>query len=297
MASISVGGLTVDQPWFVDPIGNRWTLTGHTGFRDGPPMRTSFTERTLAEGSYDSPAFAAAKVYVVNGTVRAVSPLERDRAVRKIRAVLSNGALQPVVYTDLLGALQAQVRKSDVSTVALAGNTWADFSLQLTAPSPRLIDVTIGQRVQFTQLAQPAPGGGVQFRGPDGAHGTQFRGPDGTSGLVYGKPGPSGIIKLDNTEGTADADIVFDIDGPVPNPRISTATNTLAFNGSLGAGDRLTIDSQAKTVKFNGASRRTLLSPAEWFRVPAGETLAVRFSASQQNAEALLTASYYVTSY
>lgn len=297
MTSISLPGLTLGQPWFTDDNGTRWTLTGHTGFRDGPPMRTTFAARTLGAGSYDGPAFPDQRVYTASATARAASPLERDRVYHTLGALLSDGAKAPIVFTDLMGSFQAQVRKSDKPAITLAGNTWVDFSLQFTAPDPRLIDVLIGKRKASTPLAQALGTGGVQYRGPDGTSGVQFRGPDGTSGVIYGVPGAPGTMLLDNSQGTAPADIVFTIKGPCVRPKISTAQYALAYNGNLGPTDQLVISSGllSSSVRLNGANRRPLLTQADFFLIPKGSTLAVRFTADEQNPTAELSAAYYVT--
>lgn len=303
MPQVTFGELTVGMPptdprqGFVDEFGTIWYLTSHTGFRDSPPKKTSYSDRVMDEGSYDGPVFADQRVFVANYTAAAISPLEIDRAIETVRGNLSMGERGPVTYANNLRTVQAMVRCTDVTTVSQWGVANADFSTQLTASNPRMIDISHIPDPVVTQMAQPSAQGGVQFKGPAGGHGALFKGPAGTTGLPMGTPGPSGIVTLDNTDGSAPASILFTITGPVDHPSISTGSRTMTYQGTLGASDVLKIDTGAKTVTFNDGDVRTLLTPAQWFDIPKRSTLAVRFSAFQQNPDALMTATYFKTFY
>src|SRR6202000_2495622 len=130
---------------FVDEFGTIWYLTSHTGFRDSPPKKSTYADRPLDEGAYDGPVFADKRVFVANYTSVSTSEMERDRAIETVRGNMSIGDRGPVLYTNSLRTVQAMVRGTDVSTAAPWGVAACNFSTQLTASDPRMIDVSRGQ--------------------------------------------------------------------------------------------------------------------------------------------------------
>jgi hypothetical protein len=79
--------------------------------------------------------------------------------------------------------------------------------------------------------------------------------------------------------GTADTQPTFTFTRPVNQPVLSNPDNgaRLEYLGSVGTGQTLVIDTQAKTVLLNGVSRRTQMGRADFegFAVPALGTLKV----------------------
>jgi Phage tail protein len=71
-----------------------------------------------------------------------------------------------------------------------------------------------------------------------------------------------------------------------------TTGRWLAFGLALAGGDSLVVDTAARTVRLNGASRRAVLKPGSaWFGVPPGQTV-VNFGAVHTDASATLSASW-----
>lgn len=55
-------------------------------------------------------------------------------------------------------------------------------------------------------------------------------------------------------EGTFETPLVIEITGPVTNPSVVVGDQVLSYTGSLASGDKLEIDTEYMTVKFNGVN-------------------------------------------
>ncbi len=72
--------------------------------------------------------------------------------------------------------------------------------------------------------------------------------------------------------GTMDTPVIVEIQGPATSLAISVGSSVLMYSGSLGSADKLTIDTDKKTVKFNSSNALALYSGG--FPVlPPGQTL------------------------
>lgn len=276
-------GLT-DTP---DSNGVSRVLSNLTGWYDTPKLRTAYTPLPFAAGSLYTPAYTDHRVVVLDGVM-----LTTDRAalIRGRRALggLCNDPNQLYVLQvdDEVGSLYCLVQRSTDILFKSPDGMNANFSLSLVAPDPRLLDVVLQSAT--TQMAQPGSGG-VAWNGPTG---TQWNGPAGTTGLAWGAQGPSGILTVNNTLGTAPADVLLTIQGPALNPTIQTTAGVITYGGSLGVNNTLVIDTGAGSVLLNGGNRRNLLSRAGFFQVPGGASMGVSFSADLQNATATMTAQW-----
>jgi len=379
-----------------DASGVARVATKLVGWYDTPKLRTVFTPLPFASGSLYTPAYTDHRTITLDGVM-----VTRDRAtlIRGRRALggLCNdpSTLYTLQVDDEVGSLFCLVQRSTDILFKSADGVTADFSVSLTAPDPRLLDVTLQSAT--TQMAQPGSGG-VAWNGPallapptltlgttattggtfaagtyfwevtafnihgqtlgsnevtatvqangtqalswtaapgatnyyvyrgttsgsevaiyqvgglsivDGGttnpggptlptsntavQGVQWNGPTGTTGIAYGQPGPTGIVTVDNTLGTAPADVLLTIQGPAPNPTIITNAGVIVYGGVLSASDVLVINTGTGSVLLNGANRRYLLTRAGFFQIPAGKALGVSFSADLQNSTATMTAQW-----
>jgi phage-related protein len=55
-------------------------------------------------------------------------------------------------------------------------------------------------------------------------------------------------------EGTFETPVKIEITGPITNPSVTVGGETLIWTGTVGASDRLEIDTEYMTVKFNGSN-------------------------------------------
>jgi len=280
--------LLTDTP---DSSGVGRIVTNLVGWYDTPKLRTAYTALPFAAGSLYTPAYTEHRVVVLDGVLTTTDPAVLIRARHGLGGLCNDPSL---LYTlqvdDEVGSLYCLVQRSTEILSKSPDGLIANFSVSLTAPDPRLLDVTLQSAT--TQMAQPG-NGGVPWNGPaPGSTGTQWNGPTGTTGIAYGQPGPTGIVTVDNTAGTAPADVLLTIQGPATNPTLITTAGTIVFGGVLSASDVLVINTGTGSVLLNGGNRRNLLTRAGFFQIPAGKTLDVSFSADLQNASASLTAQW-----
>lgn len=288
---VTLNGVKFGEFGTPDALGIvRIAIAPFKGWYEAPTLRTAFAPQAFAAGSYYSPAYSDHRTVAL--TVRIVAP-NRGKFIAAERALNGLCSDPNTLYTlqvdDDSGSLYCLVQRSTEILRKPVGSRAGDFSLSLVAPDPRLLDVVLQSAT--TQMAQPG-NGGVPWNGPAGTTGTQWNGPTGTTGIAYGQPGPSGIVTVGNTSGTAPADVLLTIQGPATNPTIITTAGVIVYGGTLSASDVLVINTGTGSVLLNGANRRNLLTRAGFFQIPAGKTLGVSFSADLQNNTATLTAQW-----
>jgi hypothetical protein len=170
---------------------------------------------------------------------------------------------------------RALVRLSAETKIADTTPYTFNWSLQLTAPDP--IRYSTDQHTASCGL--PQPGLGIQF-------------PIQQWPLDFGQPS-GGSLVLGNA-GTVTTWPVWTITGPCNQPVIRSATTgqALGFGLTLAGGDVLVVDVSARTVRLNGASRRSALLPGStWFGVPPGNT-GILFDAQRTDTTAVLAAAW-----
>jgi len=274
-----------------DSSGVSRIATDLEGWLGTPKLRTAYTPLPFAAGSIYSPAYADQRVLVLDGVIAGSDEAVLIRALRSLNGLCSDPSqLYTLQVDDAAGSLFCLVQRSTEILSKLVNPVSGMFSVSLTAPDPRLLDVVLQSAI--TQMAQPGAGG-VAWNGPaPGTTGTQWNGPTGTTGIAWGQPGPSGIVTVDNTAGTAPADVLLTIQGPATNPTIITTAGVIVYGGTLSVSDVLVINTGTGSVLLNGANRRNLLARAGFFQIPSGKTLGISFSADLQNNVATLTAQW-----
>lgn len=104
----------------------------------------------------------------------------------------------------------------------------------------------------------------------------------------YGPPGTGGSMSATNA-GTAPAGWRASIVGPCSEPRLVGPDGTVAYGGSLAAGETLELDSRARSVLLQGtASRFALLTDFRWWTLPPG-TSEVQFSTADNGGHVFLS--------
>jgi len=386
--------LLTDTP---DSSGVGRIVTNLVGWYDTPKLRTAYPPLPFAAGSLYTPAYTDHRVITLDGVLTTIDRAVLIRARRSLGGLCNDpNQLYTLQVDDEVGSLFTLVQRSTEILSKSPDGLIANFSVSVTAPDPRLLDVTLQSAT--TQMAQPG-NGGVPWNGPsllapptltlgaiatsggtfaagtyfwkvtafnihgqtlgsneitatvpangtvsltwtaapgaqyyyvyrgttsgsevaiyqagvtsivDGGttnpggpalptsntavQGVEWNGPPaGTTGIAYGQPGPTGIVTVDNTLGTAPADVLLAIQGPATNPTIITTAGVIVYGGTLSASDVLVINTGTGSVMLNGANRRNLLTRAGFFQIPAGQALGVSFSADLQNSSATLTAQW-----
>jgi hypothetical protein len=122
--------------------------------------------------------------------------------------------------------------------------------VQLTAPDPLIYDTA----VQTASTGLPSPTAGLGF--------------PASAPFTFGASS-GGSVQLVNA-GNEAAPIVFTINGPVTWPQLTLGSLFLGFQVSLGAGDKLVVDTGAGTAVLKGTASRagTIVTGSTYFYLP-----------------------------
>jgi hypothetical protein len=200
------------------------------------------------------------------------------------KAVLSTAVLLPLMF-QLPGQAQNRMvycrcRKLDLPIDVSYSMDDGSAAVLLEAVDPRIYDVTL----QSLLTSQPVMTGGLGF-------------PLGPFPVGFGSVGSGGMIFATNA-GNFNTRPVLGISGPCINPVVEnrTAGQTLAFSITLGVGDTLTVDLNARSVLLNGpASRRNSMvsTPDQLWELAAATTSEIHFRTSDlTNTGATLSMSF-----
>lgn len=203
-----------------------------------PDVRSTDVNRPLDHGMFVGDDYYAGHVITLQGEVW--GGWDAMRSV--INAFKTGGELPIVWQVPTVGKLRALVRvrkRAGLSldtTFAVAGTS--TFAVEMYATDPRVYSNTI----KTAQATLAATSSGMTF--------------DATFDLVFGA-GSSPTVSVNN-EGTFETRPLIRINGQVDNPSLinETTGKTLAFTGSLAAGDYLDIDFLNRTVLLNGTASR-----------------------------------------
>lgn len=255
---VDLGGLLVSPA--SEPFGLR-RLAGWLGM---PGVRSSDEPRARKHGAHAGLDLADPRVLdveldVLTSDVASLQEL-RDRFVPgRFLTVWARTPGEPVQ------SVYCRVRRAPVEVDVPFSQGITTVRLQLVATDPRRYSTSVSATTGL-----PVADGGKDY----GASGLAYP-------IDYGAAGGSGRVTLVN-EGNADAPVELEVFGPLLDGFEVTAVETgqrIRYVGALTAGQRLVLDTGAGTVLLEGtASRRQLVTVAEWFTVPARGSLTVAFS-------------------
>lgn len=271
-----------------DDTGCVYWVTEDMGWRGGAAPRPFRNDKATSQGQYRRPNYKTGLVTSWNGHLFGDTPSQRAAGERKLASIGADpGTLVEVRCTDSVGTLFSMMELNQVIQIEPMTLTDAAFTMQWGAPDPRryVAGSTIGgstTQASSTGGLDWATGGGLSWP------------------LNWGTVISTGQILFVNT-GTAPTDPTFTI--TVPSGTLTGAQITLVstgqrlhYNGTLNAGDTLTISTSAfnRSVLLNGSQDvRVLLDIAEWFQLPVGAS-SVTLTATNTNAAATLTGSAYI---
>lgn len=246
-------------------------------------------------GSYSAmmtPSGAVGSTPQITSPNVAATPGVTYTAAAWVKATAGSSGFSPAIV--FLNSSGTSVGGSPDNPEMATAGVWERHAVSATAPAGTT-------QVLFRMYIAGAPPASSVFYIDDvtlvatGVTGTAWRGPAGTTGLVMGAPTSTGVVTADNTEGSDEADLTFTVAGPASHPRISSAVGILEYGDDLGSDDVLVINTGAESVLLNGSDRRYLMTTDQFFKVPAGESLDIRFTAALENDSALLTAQWQVS--
>ena len=235
------------------------------GLGDLPDLRTSDRTRLRRHGMLPGDDFAAGRTITVDVPIIAAGSAFAaavDAFAAAFGLTEAGGQLAPLVFQvpGIAGGgvrrMLARVRKRALPVGPAWAANGAIASVMLDCPDPRIYD-NAEQSVATSLAATPT---GHTW--------------NNTWPLSWGTAGVSGSISADNA-GDFPTPPAFRIDGPVTNPSVENITDglTLGFTITLGSGEFLEVDSDARTVLLGGtASRYSTLTTAQWFDLQPGVT-------------------------
>jgi Siphovirus-type tail component, C-terminal domain len=244
--------------------GTAFELNQIEGLADMPDLRTSDRTRLRRHGELPGDDFLGGRSIVLTLEVFGADDTAFQAAIDALKLAFAPGSPEASLVLQVPGIAGGGQRRINARPRKLALPVDVDrffyrqptCIIQLDATDPRIYDDAL-QSVATSLAATPT---GHTW--------------NNTWNLSWGTAGVSGSIFANNA-GTFPTPPAFRIDGPVTNPSIENITSgfTLAFNITLGAGEFLDIDTDARTVLLGGtASRYSTLTIADWFDLKPGIT-------------------------
>jgi hypothetical protein len=292
----------LDTTWSLDGIlfnasdanGVEWWAPDVDGWYSAPGEKLHQQDRTNGRGVYDSTSYVDQRLITINGTINAPDRASRDTALLQLAGMCTAGQLVLLTCVEPARTFTAMVKRAQKPQVASTSSTAADFQLFLVAPDPR----KFGIATPLSTGMATSGIGGIAWQGPSpGTAGTQWQGPSpGTTGTQWSQPGNPGVVALDNSLGTAPADVVVTIttSAVLQQPGfVNTLTGERVTYGlSLNAGDTLVVNCATGSTQLNGNNVRPNLTSAAFFEVPPKTIVPLRFEAGQPEPSATLSISF-----
>lgn len=277
---VTLGTLVLDQ---VDDAGVWWTSTDLAGWRGSPATTVQVTQRPAAHGGWASarPVLTPRQLELTVD-IGAPDTASMTAAYEQLLAATSLGPVTLAVTEDGKTRTAVVYRNGDVLPTADTGCA-ATYSVPLIAADPR----RYGALTQAT-LALPSSVGGLSW---------PVSWPISWPATVsYGDAVLAG-------GGTIASPLTITISGPttgttaLASPLVTVTDSagtvrTLLYADTIGVGDYLVIDCDARSVLYNGAgNRRGLLQVVGgWPDVPkAGAQLSFRASTYDSTSRAVAT--------
>lgn len=270
-ATLTYNGVTIGA-------GSDLKVVELEGVWETPEVRTSDVDRSRAHGQWQGVDLLGGRA--ITATVQANVPVDDPQWATVQSALVATGDELPltVELSGFAGGAQvlADVRVRRVSVPVDVERY--PFGV------PRLVVEWWATDPRFYSASEVSESASISS--PTGT-GLTF---DATFDLSFGGPIPAGIVNVTNG-GNFAAPWVATIAGPVTDPRIEHVDlgRTLEFDGTVNAGETLTVSSATRTVTINGTSRYSWLVPgSQWFDLPPGANQ-LRFAAQSGSGSGTLT--------
>jgi Phage tail protein len=243
--------------------GSAFSIKDIDGLADQPDLRTSDRTRLRRHGMLPGDDFLAGRSVVVDVEIFGADDATFASAVGTLKQALSPGSDEAPLTFKVPGVAGGGIRRLNGRPRKLALPVEEKFfyrqpiaSVEFFATDPRLYDDA--QQSQAVGLAA-------------GVAGHTW---NNTWNWSWGGASTSTSIFAVNA-GTFATPFVVRFDGPVTNPSIENVATgeKLAMTLTLGVGEWLDIDTDARTVLLGGtASRFSNLTQANWFDLKPGTT-------------------------
>jgi Phage tail protein len=264
--------------WLFGGVGQQVQVLSVDGLDSLPSVRNQDSTRGYADGLFTGRDFASGRQITFNLQIMGDNSNNARYYVNQLRANLlmqqyGTSLLQFQIPSRSLQFVNARVRDRGITIDPDYSYGKAYAKVVMLCPDPRIYDNT----VQTQTVTTPALGTGRIY--------------NRLYNLTYTGSGGGSSVTCTNS-GTYTTVPTFTITGPCTNPVIVNATTgqKLAFTVVLSSVlDTLVVNSDLRTVLYNGSSARNLLTTdSSWFMLPVGSTI-VGFVAGASSAGASLT--------
>lgn len=268
--TIGIGPVVLNT---VDSNGVKWVAKQVQGWGSSGST-INVVPKPRAAGGWAGLAYASPRFLTVSGTVYAPNPAALNTALDQLYAAVS---LDDTVFTvtDASMARSLTVRRNGVVEPTRKSNLVADFAFQVVAVDPRKVGASL---TGFSGLPSSSGGLTIPYTIPYTINSTVV----------------SGSVSLTNP-GNDSGPVTLRIDGPCSGPVIthasSSTTAQLVFAATLtlGAGEWLTVNMDARTALANDqASRSSYITSRGWSSFDPGVNTWY-FTASTYDPSARLT--------
>ena len=254
--------------------GTVWPIAedGITGLEELPPIRSGDQARAYAHGEMPGLDLAAGRTILVPLNVFDSGAGDFAVNVEKLKTITAPLTVeQPLAFT-LPGrnprTLNCRPRRRSLPVDLQYSFRYGRAVIEFHATDPRIYDATFTS----STLALPSAATGLTF--------------PATAPFVFGSTGTGGTATFANA-GNCPAPWIAQIIGPVTNPVVTLAATgqAVVINGTVNAGETLTIDSLSRTVLLGTASRASWVgSTTVWWELPAATIAGPTTSTAQFGA-------------
>ena len=253
------------------------------GLEDLPSLRTQDEGRGYQDGSFTGRDFLNGRtvtmVLQVMGSGYGTAATSFQTYVQQMKANLlsqtqGTGVLQIYLPSRGVQRLNARVRRRSLRIDPSYTYGRAEAVVEFFCPDPRIYNDT-----QSTSTLNPTGG--------------NLRAYNRTYNLSYGLAGTATQTVTLTNQGNYETWPVFTISGACTNPVITNLTTgqSLFFPAvTLGASDTLTVNTDLRTVLFNGGAARNLLgNQSQWFSLPATTPTTITYSVASGSGSCTIT--------
>jgi len=266
--------------WLFGGAGQGVQVLSIQGLEDLPGLRTQDDIRGYSDGMFTGRDFLNGRSVVIQLEIMNDASNTMFTYLNQLKSYLisqqsGTSVLQFIIPNRGTQRLNARVRKRHITIDPTYTYGKAIATVEFFCPDPRIYNDT-----QTSTVFTPAAGTGRTY-------------PRVYPLLYNASTGSPGNQQALTNNGNTTTYPVATIVGPVVNPSFySTTGGTLTVNATLTASDTVTIDTDMKSILFNGSTARNLLANGStWFALDPGTTT-LGLTCSSYTAGATMTVTY-----
>lgn len=241
---------------------------------EGSEIRDSFSENVEADGATPGDSYRGRRPVILQGTIRASSPEERNEKATLLTAACNSLRGDGILIWTPAGGPEQFVKVRLQQNIKITKNYVKDFMLPLIANDPLIYGTTL-TTATVSATAESVGGMALPLKFP----------------LTFGSTIYAGQILAYNN-GTGESPPVAKIYGPGVNPSLTNSTTgeTVYFTYTLPAEQYLEVDFASRRILLNGEILRfSALNfvASDWWRLQPGQNdVRLNFASYEAGAKA-----------